>query len=122
VSRRTFPTTAGGLDELGDCLVAEGGEMAGMESTGVYWEPVVFALQDRIDQVWLLNAEHLRNVLGRKTDVAYPMWIAEFRLSFVPSADIRALPPCAGDAAASRRSARPATTCSSPTGTWCTTK
>ena len=97
VATRTFPTTAGGLDELGDWLVAEGVELAGMESTGVYWKPVFFALEDRIDQVWLLNAEHLRNVPGRKTDVADSMWIAELvehglvRPSFVPPADIRAL-------------------------------
>ena len=97
VATRTFPTTAGGLDELGDWLVAERVELAGMESTGVYWKPVFFALEDRIDQVWLLNAEHLRNVPGRKTDVADSMWIAELvehglvRPSFVPPADIRAL-------------------------------
>lgn len=94
---RTFPTTTGGLAELGDWLVAERVELAGMESTGVYWKPVFFALEARIDQVWLLNAEHLRNVPGRKTDVADSMWIAELlehglvRASFVPPADIRAL-------------------------------
>jgi transposase len=58
---------------------------------------VFFALEERIDQVWLLNAEHLRNVPGRKTDVADSVWIAELvehglvRPSFVPPADIRAL-------------------------------
>ena len=97
IATRTFTTTTGGLSELGDWLVAEHVELVGMESTGVYWKPVFFALEERIDQVWLLNAEHLRNVPGRKTDVADSVWIAELvehglvRPSFVPPADIRAL-------------------------------
>jgi transposase len=97
IATRTFTTTTSGLSELGDWLVAEHVELVGMESTGVYWKPVFFALEERIDQVWLLNAEHLRNVPGRKTDVADSVWIAELvehglvRPSFVPPADIRAL-------------------------------
>lgn len=97
IATRTFPTTAGGLGELGDWLVAERVELVGMESTGVYWKPVFFALEDRIERVWLLNAEHLRNVPGRKTDVGDSAWIAQLvehglvRPSFVPPADIRAL-------------------------------
>jgi transposase len=66
IATRTFATTTGGLSELGDWLAAEQVELVGMESTGVYWKPVFFALEERIDQVWLLNAEHLRNVPGRK--------------------------------------------------------
>ena len=97
IATRTFATTTGGLSKLGDWLAAEHVELVGMESTGVYWKPVFFALEERIDQVWLLNAEHLRNVPGRKTDVADSVWIAELvehglvRPSFVPPADIRAL-------------------------------
>src|SRR4051794_35932158 len=66
----TFATTVAELTALGEWLVAEGVELAGMESTGVYWKPVYFLLEERIPRVWLLNAEHLHNVPGRKTDVA----------------------------------------------------
>ena len=78
IATRTFTTTTSGLSELGDWLVAEHVELVGMESTGVYWKPVFFALEERIDQVWLLNAEHLRNVPGRKpmslTRCGSPNW------------------------------------------------
>jgi transposase len=93
----TFQTTTAGLVLLGDWLVAEQVALAGMESTGVYWKPVFFLLEDRIATVWLLNAEHLRNVPGRKTDVADSAWIAQLlehglvAPSFVPPAPIREL-------------------------------
>ncbi len=93
----TFPTTTAGLAALGDWLVAEQVTLVGMESTGVYWKPVYFMLEDRVEQVWLLNAEHLRNVPGRKTDVADSAWIAQLvehglvAPSFVPPAPIREL-------------------------------
>jgi transposase len=70
----TFSTTTGELIALGDWLVAEEVDLVGMESTGVYWKPVYFLLEQRIPQVWLLNAEHLHNVPGRKTDVADSAW------------------------------------------------
>src|SRR3954447_10401557 len=57
----TFATTAAELIALGDWLVAEDVELVGMESTGVYWKPVYFLLEDRVPRVWLLNAEHLHN-------------------------------------------------------------
>jgi transposase len=93
----TFATTVAELTALGDWLVAEGVELAGMESTGVYWKPVYFLLEERIPQIWLLNAEHLHNVPGRKTDVADSAWIAQLlehglvAPSFVPPAPIRRL-------------------------------
>ncbi len=93
----TFPTTTAGLIALGDWLVAEQVTLAGMESTGIYWKPVFFLLEDRIPTVWLLNAEHLRNVPGRKTDVADSAWIAQLlehglvAPSFVPPPPIREL-------------------------------
>jgi transposase len=67
-----------------------------MESTGVYWKPVYYLLEDQLE-VWLINAEHLHNVPGRKTDVADSAWIAQMvehglvRPSFVPPAPIRML-------------------------------
>lgn len=93
----TFPTTTAGLVALGDWLSAEAVTLVGMESTGVYWKPVFFMLEDRVPEVWLLNAEHLRNVPGRKTDVADSVWIAQLvehglvRPSFVPPPPIREL-------------------------------
>src|SRR3954465_15620496 len=93
----TFATTVAELTALGDWLVAEGVELAGMESTGVYWKPVYFQLEERIPQIWLLNAEHLHNVPGRKTDAADSAWIAQLlehglvAPSFVPPAPIREL-------------------------------
>ena len=93
----TFATTTAELTALGDWLVAERVELVGMESTGVYWKPVYFLLEERIARVWLLNAEHLHNVPGRKTDVADSAWIAQLlehglvAPSFVPPAPIREL-------------------------------
>ena len=93
----TFATTTAELTALGDWLVAERVELVGMESTGVYWKPVYFLLEERIARVWLLNAEHLHNVPGRKTDVADSAWIAQLlehglvAPSFVPPAPIRVL-------------------------------
>src|SRR2546429_8436397 len=67
-----------------------------MESTGVYWKPVYYMLEDAM-QVWLLNARHMRNIPGRKTDTADASWICELiefglvRPSFVPPVAIREL-------------------------------
>ena len=94
---RTFPADTPGLIALGDWLVVEQVTRAGMESTGVYWKPVFYLLEDRIPEVWLLNAAHLKNVPGRKTDVGDSAWIAQLvehglvRPSFVPPPQIREL-------------------------------
>ena len=64
--------------------------------TGVYWKPVYYLLDDEFE-CWLLNAQHLRNVPGRKTDVADSAWICQLvehvlvRPSFVPDKPIREL-------------------------------
>lgn len=93
---RTFPTTTAGITGLADWLAGHGVARVGMESTGVYWKPVYYLLEDAFE-VWLLNAEHLHNVPGRKTDVADSMWIAQLmehglvRPSFVPPPPIREL-------------------------------
>ena len=65
---RTFKTMTIDLIALRDWLVAMGVTLVGMESTGVYWKPVFYVLEDDIE-CWLLNARHLRNVPGRKTDL-----------------------------------------------------
>ncbi|KEZ34312.1 IS110 family transposase, partial [Frankia sp. CeD] len=64
--------------------------------TGVYWKPVYYMLEDSFE-CWLLNAQHMHNVPGRKTDVTDAAWIAQLlehglvRPSFVPPKPIRAL-------------------------------
>lgn len=94
---KTFGTDTAELIALGDWLVERKVTRVGLESTGVYWKPVFYLLEDRIPQVWLLNAQHLKNVPGRKSDVADSAWIAQLveyglvRPSFVPPPHIRQL-------------------------------
>lgn len=93
---RTFSTMTAELLALRDWLVAMGVTRVGMESTGVYWKPVYYVLEDALE-CWLLNARHLRNVPGRKTDVADAEWICRLmehglvQPSFVPPPEIREL-------------------------------
>ncbi len=93
---RTFSTTTAGLLTLRDWLQSYGVTLVGMESTGIYWRPVYYLLEDDFT-CWLLNAQHLRNVPGRKTDVADSAWICQLvehglvRPSFVPPREIREL-------------------------------
>jgi transposase len=93
---REFPATTRGLLVLRDWLAAHEVSLVGMESTGVYWKPVFYILEDDFT-CWLLNAHHLRNVPGRKTDVQDAVWICELvahglvRPSFVPPKEIREL-------------------------------
>jgi transposase len=93
---RTFRATLSGLAELGDWLSGFAVTLVGMEATGVYWKTVFQALEDRFE-CWLLNAQHLHNVPGRKTDVKDSEWICQLvqhglvRPSFVPPPEIRRL-------------------------------
>ena len=94
--RQTFKSTLAGLTQLGGWLAEAGVTLVGMEATGVYWKTVFQALEDRFE-CWLLNAHHLRNVPGRKTDVKDSEWICQLvqhglvRPSFVPPPEIRRL-------------------------------
>lgn len=93
---RTYGTMTVELLALRDWLVAMGVSLVGMESTGVYWKPAFYVLEDAME-CWLLNARHMRNVPGRKTDVADAEWICQLvehglvRPSFVPPKPIREL-------------------------------
>src|SRR3712207_5175700 len=94
---RRFETTTPGLLALGAWLAECGCTHAAMEATGVYWKPVWHVLSDGDLALILANAAHVRNVPGRKTDVADAAWLAELlahgliRPSFVPDAPIQAL-------------------------------
>src|SRR5258708_17876017 len=93
---RRFATTRAGLLLLRDWLTAEGCTHVGMESTGVYWRPVYALLEDDFTLV-VGNAQRIKNVPGRKTDVKDCEWIADLLRhglippSFVPERPIRAL-------------------------------
>src|SRR5271155_4257974 len=93
---RSFGTMTQELEALRDWLAAEGVTHVGMESTGVYWQPVYTVLEGRFDLI-VGNARHIRNVPGRKTDVKDAEWIAELvrhgliAKSFVPPPPLREL-------------------------------
>jgi len=73
---RTFATTTGALIELQEWLSAHAVTHVAMEATGVYWKPVWHLLEGYFELV-LANAQHIRNVPGRKTDVSDAAWIAD---------------------------------------------
>lgn len=76
-SVRTFPTYTADLRRLADWLKACRIETVAMESTGVYWIPLYEILEECGFQVCLVNARHLKNVSGRKTDVLDCQWIQQ---------------------------------------------
>jgi transposase len=93
---RTFSTMTRDLLALSDWLAEHGVTHVAMESTGVYWKPVFNLLGGRFEVI-LVNAEHIKQVPGRKTDVKDCAWIAQLlqhgllKASFVPPEPIRGL-------------------------------
>jgi transposase len=93
---RSFGTMTSDLLALGDWLSGQGVTQAAMESTGVYWKPVWNLLEGRLG-LMLVNAHHIKQVPGRKTDVKDCQWIAQLlqhgllRASFVPERPQREL-------------------------------
>jgi len=91
-----FSTTVPGLLALSDWLSAHGVGQVAMEATGVYWKPVWAVLEDRFELL-LVNARHVKQVPGRKTDVSDAAWICRLceagllSASFVPPQPIRRL-------------------------------
>jgi len=91
---RSFKTFTANLRLLADWLESCGVKTVAMESTGVYWIPIFEILEDRGFEVVLVNARHVKNVPGRKTDVLDCQWIQELhsvgllRGSFRPAAEI----------------------------------
>jgi transposase len=93
---RTFGTVTAELLALGDWLAARGVRQVAMESTGVYWKPVFHILEDWFE-VMLVNAQHIKRVPGRKTDLKDAEWIAQLLQhgllspSFIPPPPVREL-------------------------------
>lgn len=95
---RTFSAMTDDLLLLRDWLLDNGVTVIGMEATGAYWKPLFYLLEatDGITP-WLLNAQHMKAVPGRKTDVKDSQWICRLvehglvRPSFVPPREIRQL-------------------------------
>lgn len=73
---RTFSTMTEDLIALGDWLKAKGCTHVAMESTASYWKPIYNLLELEGFHVMVLNAKHIKNVPGRKTDVKDAEWIA----------------------------------------------
>ena len=92
----SFGTTTAELLALADWLAGHGVGQVAMESTGVYWKPVFNLLEPHFE-VMLVNAQHIKKVPGRKTDVTDSQWIAQLlqygllRGSFIPPLSIRQL-------------------------------
>ena len=92
----TFGTFTEELEKLIGFLQNEGVSHIAMESTGVYWKPVYYVLEEYFE-ILLVNARHVKNVPGQKTDKKDSEWIAKLLLSgllkgsFVPRQDIREL-------------------------------
>ena len=76
-SVRSFPTFTADLHRLADWLAVCGIETVAMEATGVYWIPLFEILESRGMEVYLVNARHLKNVSGRKSDVEDSQWIQQ---------------------------------------------
>ena len=93
---KTFGTFTEDLYQLVGWLQNLGVTHIAMESTGVYWKPVYYILEDFF-QIILVNARHIKNVPGQKTDKKDSEWIAKLLLSgllkgsFVPPQQIREL-------------------------------
>ncbi len=94
--KERFTTTTAGLQVLEAWLAERQVQLVAMEATGVYWKPVLYALERRFT-VWLCNARHVKKLPGRKTDLTDAEWLADVaahgmvRASFVPPVPIREL-------------------------------
>lgn len=93
---RTYSTMTNDLVKMKKWLKENGITHVAMESTGVYWKPVFNILEDSFEVI-LVNARHIKNVPGRKTDVQDCEWLCKLLRSgllsgsFIPPKDIRQL-------------------------------
>lgn len=93
----TWSSMTADILQLREHLVAAQVTCVVMESTGDYWKPFYYVLEDAPFEVMLVNAQHAKNLPGRKTDVSDAAWLAQLgahgllRASFVPPPPIRQL-------------------------------
>lgn len=94
---KEFGTSTQDLRDLADWLINNDCQIAAMESTGSYWKPVYNVLEVLGQEVIVVNAHHIKNVPGRKTDVKDAEWIAQLlqwgllKASYIPNRDQREL-------------------------------
>jgi transposase len=91
---KEFSTFTKDLQKMKKWLVENNCPVIAMESTGVYWHPVHNTIEDAMD-IFLVNARHIKNVPGRKTDICDSKWLAGLlrhglvRGSFIPPENVR---------------------------------
>lgn len=94
---RKYDTLTSSIKELAIWLIENGCEMVAMESTGAYWKPIYNILELLCLDVMVVNAHHMKNVPGRKTDAKDAEWIADLlqhgllRGSYIPNKEQREL-------------------------------
>lgn len=94
---QTFGTMTKDLLDLADWITSKGCTHVAMESTGIYWKPIYNLLEDQEIEVLVVNAQHIKAVPGRKTDVKDAEWIAMLlrhgllRGSYIPDRSQREL-------------------------------
>lgn len=94
---RTINTLTCSIRELGNWLIDNGCQKVAMESTGAYWKPIYNIFEMLGLDVMVVNAHHMKNVPGRKTDVKDAEWIAQLlqhgllRASYIPNKEQREL-------------------------------
>lgn len=87
---RTYGTFTSSLTQMRDWLVSLGITHVAMESTGIYWKPIYNVFDDHIRNIWIVNARHIKNVTGLKTDKNDSEWLCQllmagwFKPSFIP--------------------------------------
>ncbi len=93
---RTFGTMTAEILSFSDWLASAGCTHLAMESTGVYWKPI-YNLLEGLFELLVVNAQHIKTLPGRKTDVRDAEWVADLlqhgllRASFIPSSNQREL-------------------------------
>lgn len=96
-SVKEFSTYPEDLKQLAKWLLEEKVELAVMESTGVYWKSVYNALETECIKTYVVNAKHVKQVPGRKTDINDSCWLASLarygllKASFIPELELRNL-------------------------------
>lgn len=94
---KEFSSFTSSLTELRDWCKTKGVTHIAMESTGIYWKPVYNVIEDDAFEIVLVNARHVKNIPGHKTDKKDSAWLSKLLLSgllkgsFIPPVDIREL-------------------------------